>query len=82
MSFNPGSICKIWADALEAEVPAREYWASRPGPAPAKISPPCAGMIIELWSHPQFEEFGWARVLTSSGVGWVSLEDIEVEVEK
>ena len=80
--MRPGDICRVLAGELEAEVPARDYWAGpRSAPPIRIIDPPCAGMIIELWSHPQFEEFGWARVLTSSGVGWISVEEVEVEEE-
>jgi hypothetical protein len=79
MELRPGGICRVLARELEAEVPARSYWAGPRGGPPIVLPGPCAGVVIELWSHPQFFEFGWARVITASGIGWASIEEIELE---
>lgn len=78
MELRPGDICRVNARELEVELPARSYWAGPRGEPPIAIPQPCAGAILELWSHPQFFEFGWARVITSYGVGWTSVEELEL----
>lgn len=77
MCLKSGDICQVLAAELEVEIPERSYWAG-PGGAPVRLkSSPCAGVIIGFWVHPHFQEIAWAQVITSSGAGWVSVEDVE-----
>lgn len=78
MELRPGDICRVNSVELEVELPARSYWAGPRGEPPIVLPQPCAGAVLELWSHPQFFEFGWARVITPYGVGWASVEELEL----